>query len=548
LSQTPTLLDQSQAPPLPTDWHQGEIWQQPKFYLQPKPPSLPELAEPVIQGSPTATNKRTVIVFICIACNKLCKNKSSLLRHQAEHCEREVEWLCSLCVPRKRFYRKDRLSQHHINCHGEACVAGCKQQQGGLCQRHLSLSMEESWPKKAWGCPCCIQCFDSLAAWNIHSASHPVQNDSVVGWSLSTMVQSLLLQPYLREAIAGLPWHICDLTKVKAEVCQALREMLERHKLPTAVHDHYNYRHLLPPEKLAHYAFRQLANEEVFPDDVSNVASGHGAGDAEPICHRRQGQMLTPVFDVSGPTKLGHWSSEDPPMYDKDAHQSVGTDHVHEPQDAQSLSNAGGALFQTGDIGATAEPAFSGYSLYPCNRVWQTGSDISSRDQASSRIPVSVPSNTLQEISYGEKAYHDPSMQKPLHNLVHLPSSANFATLSMKPLPPSPNLTDATRHSRSGDRHRRLHTRSPSRNRETRQDDCYGFEGSDQITTPAFPNTMTLEPSETPAAVDHNTASTRTEPEETEPTAPQSPRLSVSMLDIRSDDWLLWEPDKPHNL
>jgi hypothetical protein len=85
------------------------------------------------------------------------------------------------------------------------------------------------------------------------------------------MVMSLLLQPYLKEAVARLPWGICDMAKVKAEVCQDLREVLERHRLPNAVHDHYDYRHLQLPEKLAYYAFRELANMEVFPDAPPRV-------------------------------------------------------------------------------------------------------------------------------------------------------------------------------------------------------------------------------------------------------------------------------------
>ena len=472
-------------------------------------------------------------MYICVACNKPCRNKSSLSRHQKQHCEREVEWLCSLCVPKKSFYRKDKLSEHHINKHGNACVADCKQQRGGLCVFHLSLSKVQNWLKKAWGCPCCLQCFDTLAAWTIHSASHPVQNDSVVGWSLITMVQSLLLQPCLQEAVAGLPWGICDLAKVKAEVCQDLREVLERHRLPNAVHDHYDYRHLQVPEKLAHYAFRRLANREVFPDDVSTVASGAVIGG-----NRHRGQMFAPVFDMSGSAALSYWSSEDPSAYDENAHQSVETGHVHESQDAQPLSNACGVLFKTKSLGATAEPVFGGYSLHPCH-------------QASSLALVDVPGNALQESSCGEKVHYDLSMQNPLQNLAHLPSSAKSTALYTKPLPRVPVLTDGTRRSRSEDRHRRRHSRSLSRSRERRRDDYHGFEKRDhrqhQIPLSTLPDMMTLDLSKPAAAIDHNTDSARTESKEADSISPELPRLSGRMSDIRTENWSTWKLDEPYN-
>jgi hypothetical protein len=194
------------------------------------------------------------------------------------------------------------------------------------------------------------------------------------------MMKSLLLQPCIKEAVAELPWQICDLAKVNADRCLALREVLERHQLHQAVHDHYDFRHLQLPEKLAHYAFRMLANGEVFPDDVSNVASGAGTGEAEPFYNGRQGQMFAPIFNMADSTALSYW---------------------------------------------------------------------------------------------------DPR---------------------------------------------------------------------DQIPIPALPSPMTLELSETAAAVDHNTDSARTASQEAESILPQVPRLSGLMSDIRSDDWLLLELDKPYNL
>ena len=367
------------------------------------------------------------------------------------------------------------------------------------------------------------------------------------------MVQSLLLQPCLNEAIARLPWEICDLAKVKAEVCQDLREVLERHRLPSAVHDHYDYRHLQLPEKLVFYVFRRLANEEVFPDDVSTVASGAGIEGAEPFCNRHRDQMLAPVSNMSGSTALCYWNPEDPSAYDENAHQPVETGHVHESQDAQPFSNVCGALFKTKDLGATVEPVFGGYSLRPCDQVLQTSSGISSSDQASSLAPVDVPGSALRESSRGEKVHDDLSMQNPLQNLAHLPSSAKSTTLYMKlkPLPRVPTLTDGARRSRSGDRHRRRHSRSLSQSRERRRDDYYGLEKRDhhqeQIPLPTLPNMMTLELSRTAAAVDHNTDSTRTESKEADSISPELSRLSGCMSDIRNGNWLTLELDEPYN-
>lgn len=73
------------------------------------------------------------------------------------------------------------------------------------------------------------------------------------------MVQSLMLQPCLTDGIAYLTFGMLDLAKVNIDVCQNLREALERHELPDAVQCHYDYRYLRLPEALAQYAFRLLA-------------------------------------------------------------------------------------------------------------------------------------------------------------------------------------------------------------------------------------------------------------------------------------------------
>ena len=94
------------------------------------------------------------------------------------------------------------------------------------------------------------------------------------------MVQSLMLQPYLTDAIAHLPLHMFDVANAKADVCQILRVVLERHKLPDAVQSHYDYRCLQLPEALAQYAFRLVAYGipyDVLDPDASLITSESAA-------------------------------------------------------------------------------------------------------------------------------------------------------------------------------------------------------------------------------------------------------------------------------
>jgi hypothetical protein len=235
------------------------VSQQPRDLLQRQASPLVDYAESVNQYSPILTKKIPPPAHACVACNIPFRNKSSLSKHRTLHCERRKEWVCLLCVPCKNFDCKEKLYQHHINHHGEACIQGCRQHRDLLCTEDIAWSISHLLPKKAWGCPCCRQCFNTFTAWAKHSANHPLQNGKVIGWSLNTMVQSLILQPYLTDAIAYLPLHMFDPAKANADVCQNLREALERHKLPDAVQYHYDYRYLQLPEALAQYAFRLVA-------------------------------------------------------------------------------------------------------------------------------------------------------------------------------------------------------------------------------------------------------------------------------------------------
>jgi hypothetical protein len=224
--------------------------------LQRKASPSVAFAESADEYSPISTNKTPPPAHTCVACNISFRYESSLSRHRKLHCERDREWVCLLCVPCKNFDCKGKLYRHHIDNHGKACIRGCRLDHNLLCEEYIAWSISHLPAKKAWGCPCCLRCFGSFAAWTKHCANHPLQDDKVIGWSLNTMVQSLILQPYLKDAIAYLPLHMFDLANAMADVCQILREALERHELPDAVRNHYDYRCLQLPEALAQYAFR----------------------------------------------------------------------------------------------------------------------------------------------------------------------------------------------------------------------------------------------------------------------------------------------------
>jgi hypothetical protein len=153
------------------------------------------------------------------------------------------------------------------------------------------------------------------------------------------MVQSLLCQPFLAKAIARLPLRTFSLINANADICQNLRETLERHKLPDAVQTHYDYRILQLPEALAHYTFRLVTNGEPFSDDVSATTNAAGTVENMPNhLHRRlEGQPLAPP---SIPLADGYWNPEDPFNYSPKTRQSVDPDIVLDCQPGNILAVA----------------------------------------------------------------------------------------------------------------------------------------------------------------------------------------------------------------
>ena len=353
---------------------------------QPQDWPLHEVIELANQGSPIPIPKNDPPVHICVACNIPFTKQSSLIRHQREHCERKVEWICWLCVPTKNFYRKEKLSQHHIENHGEACVPGCKQR-GGLCEPHLKHSVFELPSKKAWGCPCCLRCFDTVDDWTRHGRNHPVQNDKIVGWSLSIMVKSLLFQPYLTDAVAHLPWDACDPAKVKAEVCQDLREALERHTLPDAVQGHYDYRHLRLPEALAQYAFRLIAYGGPYLDEVATVATNTNAVEAATKQLRKEFQSpltVPTILKPSDPPASGYWNPNDPFTYPQRAHLPTDSVSVRDYLDIHLLHDAFNVAVDMHPASTIAQSPRGGRSVQSHDQTMYASSAALSSEQAPS--------------------------------------------------------------------------------------------------------------------------------------------------------------------
>jgi hypothetical protein len=214
------------------------------------PLANPALPHPQAGHAPLANN-------ICYACDKSFKSANTLAKHQTEFCERKVEWVCRTC-PHKVYGLQERLNRHHMEVHAETCPNGCDKREKLLseaCKTQLSKCSRQVTTKKAWGCPCCVKCFESLEEWSHHGWSHPVQNEKVQDWSFSTMMWSLLKQPYFPEHMTRKYWGSCNWSTLPKEASNSLRYALERQEVPADVMAHPDYRGVDDPVALAMYAF-----------------------------------------------------------------------------------------------------------------------------------------------------------------------------------------------------------------------------------------------------------------------------------------------------
>jgi hypothetical protein len=203
---------------------------------------------------------------ICYTCNGPFKSATTLAKHQNEFCEQKVEWVCPAC-PRKVFGLQERLNRHHMEAHADSCPYGCDKREKLLskaCKLQLSKCSRQLATKKAWGCPCCIKCFGSLEEWSHHVSSHPIQNKKVQDWSYSTMIWSLLKQPYISDHV---PWDRCSWSTLSKGLSLSLRHALERHEVPAAVSAHVDYRDLDRPAAIAQYAFNLGTTGKAHPSE-----------------------------------------------------------------------------------------------------------------------------------------------------------------------------------------------------------------------------------------------------------------------------------------
>jgi hypothetical protein len=223
--------------------------------------------------------------------------------------------------------------------------------------------------KKAWGCPCCDNCFDSFDDWTKHSTHHQVENEKVVGWSLSTMVQSLLFkQPYLADAVAslrtqGYDRNTVDWTKVSDSTLQELREALERHKLPDAVQADWEYRFLQPPEALVKYAFFLGACGNAYLLDVPIISNN--ASTVEETAEQTQVGMQNQSSNGQSPVgmesqhftpPLGYFNLENSLSYDPQGSPTTESAQVDPYLNRASLHHRSTATVET-DAAATIHDA-----------------------------------------------------------------------------------------------------------------------------------------------------------------------------------------------
>jgi hypothetical protein len=318
------------------------------------------------------------------------------------------------------------------------------------------------------------------------------------------MVQSLILQPFLEEAIASSPLPRFQLTNVKADICQDLREALERHELPDAVQAHYDYRHLQPPEALALYAFRLVAYGEPFADDVSIVANVADPRKNVPshLHGRLEGQPLAPlVQNASIPPASGYWNPEDPFTYSPKSRQSVEPDVASDHRPGNILAVASSGNHGMGSTRVNAEHLSDAAPEQFYGPTVHSVSASASGEQPSSAQLFARSGRAFEEPNGGEKGRGRAlSVKRSWQNLVHRRSSSKSSTSRVDKIPPVPGRPDG----------------------------------------------RALECSRTAATLENHRESARVEPMEAVPSSPRQARLSGRMSGIQWDAFVTWHPDEQH--
>ena len=266
------------------------------------------------------------------------------------------------------------------------------------------------------------------------------------------MVQSLLRQPILEEAIARSPLRTFSEINVNADIGQNLREALERHKLPDEVQSHYDYRILQLPEALANYAFRLVAYGEPFSDDVR--ATTHAAGPVENMPNhlhsKLEGQPLAPP---SIPPADGYWNPEDRFSYSPKTGQSVDPDIVPNCRPGNMLAVASGRNQGMGSSRFNIQHLAGAGPMQFYGETVKGASAIASSEQPPSVQLFSNPGHAIQEPSSGEKGRGRArsSVKRSFQNLIHRSSPSKPGPSHSDKIPPGPGKADgrASEYSRT---------------------------------------------------------------------------------------------------
>ena len=253
------------------------------------------------EQTPTASN-------ICYACNKSCKYAATLAKHQTEFCERKFEWFCPVC-PQKVFGLQERLNRHHIDAHADECPYGCEKTAKSpveACKTQLSKCSRRVATKKAWGCPCCVRCFATLDEWSHHVLSHPTENEKVQDWSFSTMMWSLLNQPYLARYRTWTHWQQCTWSTLRKEARQNLLHALERQEVPAAVMAHMSYSNLNGPAALVQYAFNLGTTGKAHTRDIKASKTRYNSSYLSQTSTQMVDSSRESLYYHSGPGVIDH--------------------------------------------------------------------------------------------------------------------------------------------------------------------------------------------------------------------------------------------------
>jgi hypothetical protein len=278
--------------------------------------------------------------YVCIACDSSYATSSGLKKHQSSFCEREFDWVCPSC-PNLVFYQETELHKHHRSTHAETC-SSCRDTRNSLpsddCKAVLSQCFRGGSEKKAWGCPCCLSCFDTMEAWNQHMTTHQIHNEKVQNWSFSMMFRSLLLHRGLAAVYHRYDWQRCNWASLRKSECQTLRFALERHTLPPNLRDHKDFAHLGLPESLAWYAF-QLGTMGNIYASATNV-NGSQSVVAEVPCYSNGPFNQRKVFPPMVLDSYAEADFEKFTNFERDEQQCLPSTLDLEPADSEELESA----------------------------------------------------------------------------------------------------------------------------------------------------------------------------------------------------------------